>query len=156
MDQLVDNLLSIARHGQPPEETEALDLADVATDAWQTVATPEVDLEIDAEREVEAEAARLRELLENLFRNAAEHAVAEGGTATVRIEAEPNGFAVADDGVGIPPDEREAVFERGYSTDDQGTGFGLAIVEEIAEAHDWTVEVTESEAGGAKFVVETE
>jgi signal transduction histidine kinase len=66
-----------------------------------------------------------------------------------------DGFYVADDGPGIPEDERESVFEGGYSTSDDGTGLGLAIVRSIAEAHDWTVTVTESEAGGARFEIRT-
>ncbi|WP_135304369.1 PAS domain S-box protein [Haloarcula amylovorans] len=61
-----------------------------------------------------------------------------------------SGFYVEDDGVGIPPDEREGVFERGYTTSNGGTGFGLAIVADIADAHGWTVSVTESGAGGAR------
>ena len=48
---------------------------------------------------------------------------------------------------------RESVFESGYSTDDDGTGFGLAIVEEIANAHGWRVTVTESETDGARFEI---
>jgi signal transduction histidine kinase len=60
---------------------------------------------------------------------------------------------VADDGPGVPPGQRDHVFDRGYSAAEDGTGFGLAIVEEIATAHGWTVSVTESEAGGARFTV---
>ncbi|WP_303842664.1 histidine kinase N-terminal 7TM domain-containing protein [Natronobeatus ordinarius] len=70
---------------------------------------------------------------------------------TVTVEATADGFAVSDDGAGIPPDEREAVFERGYTTDADGTGLGLAIVREIAEGHGWTITLTESDAGGARF-----
>lgn len=56
-----------------------------------------------------------------------------------------------DDGPGIPDDEREPVLEPGYSTAENGTGFGLSIVQRIAEAHGWTTRVTDSEAGGARF-----
>jgi signal transduction histidine kinase len=45
------------------------------------------------------------------------------------------------------------VFESGYSTAANGTGFGLSIVSEIADAHEWDVAVTESEAGGARFEI---
>jgi signal transduction histidine kinase len=48
------------------------------------------------------------------------------------------------------------VFGGGYSTAETGTGFGLAIVSEIVDAHGWTVSVTESEAGGARFEIVTE
>jgi len=65
------------------------------------------------------------------------------------------GFYVADDGPGIPPGDREDVFELGHTTREDGTGFGLAIVETIAEAHGWTVTAGESAAGGARFEVTT-
>jgi signal transduction histidine kinase len=45
------------------------------------------------------------------------------------------------------------VFDSGYSTSTTGTGFGLAIVERIVEAHGWTIEVTEGTAGGARFEI---
>ena len=46
---------------------------------------------------------------------------------------------------------REQVFELGHTGTDDGTGFGLAIVKDIAEAHGWSVRVTESDDGGARF-----
>jgi signal transduction histidine kinase len=64
-----------------------------------------------------------------------------------------DGFYVADDGPGIPDSERTAVFESGYSTSPDGTGFGLAIVEEVVEAHGWSIRATESETGGARFEI---
>jgi signal transduction histidine kinase len=70
---------------------------------------------------------------------------------TVTLGATPEGFYVADDGVGVPPEDRERVFESGYSTDEEGIGTGLAVVEDLASAHGWTVSVTESAAGGARF-----
>jgi PAS domain S-box-containing protein len=73
-----------------------------------------------------------------------------GPGVTVTVGATEAGFYVADDGPGIPADKRDSIFDAGYSTGG-GTGFGLAIVERIAEAHGWTVSVRESEAGGARF-----
>ena len=86
--------------------------------------------------------------------DAPDDAVEHGGAdVTVRVgtleETDP-GFYVADDGAGIPEDVREEVFERGVSGGD-GTGFGLAIVAEIAEAHGWEVTATDSDEGGARF-----
>lgn len=63
------------------------------------------------------------------------------------------GFAVDDDGPGIPPADYDRAFERGYTTSDDGTGFGLSIVRLLAEAHGWTVTVGASERGGARFEV---
>jgi signal transduction histidine kinase len=72
---------------------------------------------------------------------------------TVTVGATADGFYVADDGVGISESERDEVFEAGYSTAEDGTGFGLDIVREIVEAHGWTIVATESDAGGARFEV---
>ncbi len=88
------------------------------------------------------------QLLENLYCNAVEHSDDE---VTVSVDLMPGGFAVADTGPGIPESDREEVFEAGYSTEKDGTGFGLRIVKEIANAHGWEVTVTESEQGGARF-----
>ncbi|PSP94305.1 hypothetical protein BRC84_04440 [Halobacteriales archaeon QS_1_68_44] len=97
---------------------------------------------------VEADPERLRQLLENLFTNAAEHG---DGATTVTVGRLGDGFYVADDGVGIPADERGGIFQSGRSSTEGGTGLGLVIVETVAEAHGWTVSATESEAGGARF-----
>jgi signal transduction histidine kinase len=66
------------------------------------------------------------------------------------------GFAVEDDGPGIPEAERDDVFERGFTTAEDGTGFGLAIVERIADAHGWSVSVTDGRDGGARFEFHTD
>jgi signal transduction histidine kinase len=72
---------------------------------------------------------------------------------TVTVGDLDGGFYVADDGPGIPPDERDDIFDAGYSTSVEGTGFGLNIVQRIADAHDWSVDVTESQSGGARFEI---
>jgi len=67
---------------------------------------------------------------------------------TIRVGAiENNGFYVEDDGPGIPEEKREDVFDSGFTTNRDGTGFGLAIVKEIVEAHGWTVSVADSDEG---------
>ena len=148
MERLVEGLLRLARNGQVVGETTAVDLRAVATEAWSHVETADVELvtALDGET-VDADHDRLVDRLQNLFRNSVEH----GAVTTVRIEATDRGFAVTDDGHGIPESDRESVFETGYTTDDDGTGFGLAIVRRIAEAHGWTVTVTEGADGGARF-----
>jgi signal transduction histidine kinase len=75
----------------------------------------------------------------------------DGPDPTVTVGGlDGGGFYVADDGSGIPPEDRERVFEEGYSAS-SSTGLGLAIVREIATAHGWTVRATESADGGAQF-----
>ena len=76
-----------------------------------------------------------------------------GNGVTVTVGTLADGFYVADDGPGIPPEKREIVFEPGYSTRDSGTGLGLAIVERIVTAHDWEMDLTAAEHGGVRFEV---
>ena len=70
---------------------------------------------------------------------------------TVRLGDLDAGFYVEDDGPGIPPERREAALEPGHSTSPDGSGFGLNIVQRIAEAHGWTLSITEGRDGGARF-----
>ena len=147
---LINDLLALAREGEEVAEVEPVTLADVAERGWQTVDTELGTLNVDVSRVVEADRSRLQQLFENLYRNSVEHG---GADVTVSVGAMDDGFYMADTGPGIPDSEREAVFEAGYSTNEDGTGFGLRIVEQIADAHGWGIAATESDPGGARFEV---
>jgi PAS domain S-box-containing protein len=156
MEAIIDDVLTLAKQGETVSEPSPADLEKMATDAWSYVDTGEATLAVDIDEYVMADASRLKELLSNLFRNAMEHgstSQAASDDVTVTVGLLSDGFYVADDGPGIPEDEREAAFEVGYSTSAAGTGFGLGIVDEIARAHGWNVTVTESDAGGARFEI---
>jgi len=147
---IIDDVLALSRNGRGEVEAEPASLTELASAAWRDVADADATLELPDERIVaRADRSQLRRLLENLFSNAIE----QGDGATVAVETVDSGFAVADDGPGIPAEKRERVFDPSYSTREGGTGFGLAIVEEIADAHGWSVSIGESDAGGARFEV---
>lgn len=150
MEALVNELLVLARQGETIEELEPVDLAALTETTWQTVDTAEATLVTETEQTVLADSSRVQQLLENLFKNAVKHGDA---SVDVTVDDLDDGFSVADDGSGIPPDEREDVFSMGYSTADDGTGFGLNIVQDIVETHGWDITVTESEDGGARFEI---
>ncbi|EMA16045.1 MULTISPECIES: sensor histidine kinase [Haloarcula] len=153
MARILDDTLTLARQGRVVGETTSVSIEAVAGDAWQQVETGDATLTIETDATIEADAERLQQLFENLYRNAIEHAGAECTVVVSAPETHENGFSIADDGPGISPDDRELVFEHGYSTNSDGTGFGLSIVQSIAEAHGWSVAVSESERGGARFDV---
>jgi PAS domain S-box-containing protein len=150
MGSLIDDLLAIAREGEEAMEFETVPIESAAREAWATVETGTASLVVDAEGAVEADRDQLRQLFENLFGNAVEYA---GPNCTVTVGELPDGFYVADDGPGVPAEERDQVFDPGYSTGSAGTGFGLNIVESVAESHGWAISLTESEAGGARFEI---
>lgn len=150
MEALIDDLLTFARSGTAVEETATVELSAIARTGWQTVKTSEATLEIETDQIIRADQDRTRQLLANLFRNAIEHV---GPDVTVTIGPIDGGFYVCDDGLGIPEEERTNIFDRGYSTSEDGTGFGLAIVNVIADAHGWDVQVVDSSSSGARFEV---
>ena len=163
MQALIDDLLLLARTGDSITEMETVALGTAVEDCWEVVETGDAALVVDTDRKVQADMTRLKQLLENLLRNAIEHSAADSRRqssetdkhgspgVTVTISEIPGGFAVSDDGPGIPDADREAVFESGYSTTTDGTGFGLSIVSQIATAHGWTVTLAESASGGTRF-----
>lgn len=151
MDELIADILELARQGQSAIELESVSLQALARAAWANVEANDVELEVTGDLRFYGDQQRVLELFENLFRNACDHA--GPGTITVGRLSDATGFYVADDGPGIPAGEREDVFQPGFTTAENGTGFGLAIVGEIAEGHDWAVTATESESGGARFEV---
>ncbi len=147
MDELIEELLLLAQRPDEQRDRVELDIGAVARVVWGRIDTGSARLELDEPPTVRMNQQHLRQLLTNLFENSLEHG---GEVSTVTVGGTENGFYVSDDGTGIAPEERGEVFEFGRSLED-GTGIGLAIVEMIAEAHDYGVTVTDSEAGGARF-----
>ena len=163
MESMIDDLLTMARSSQTIEETGPVALANAAKTAWTYSDVDDCTLHttIPEGMEIQADRDRLLGVFENLFGNAAEHnetpvSVRVGvlGAETGQTDDEErSGFYVADDGAGIPEEAREAVFDSGYNRDGDGTGFGLAIVEDIVTAHGWEITVTDSNKGGARFEI---
>nr|WP_233138954.1 ATP-binding protein [Halorubrum salipaludis] len=73
MDELVGDLLSLARQGESVGETEPVSLEALARDAWESVDTGDAELVLETDVTIDANATRTRELLENVFRNSVEH-----------------------------------------------------------------------------------
>ena len=184
MSEIIEDSLALARGGNEVTDPEPVELSEIATQAWQTVGGDDETLTVTTDLRLDADPERLLRLLENLFRNAIEHG-AEGDDSddgdpiaaglpddygndepsesvladlsiTVGALTDEPGFYVADNGDGIPEDERDEIFEAGVSGAEMGSGLGLAIVRRIAQAHGWTVSVTEGAAGGARFEFRTD
>mgnify|MGYP000041242908 CR=1 FL=1 len=146
MNEIIDDLLTLARAGRSAADPEPVSLHGIARAAWATVDTADATLALGSDVSFDAHPGRVRQLLENLFANAVTHA---GPDVTVTIEplTDDSGFAVQDDGPGIPPDIADTVFDPGVTTQSDGTGFGLAIVADVADAHGWTVTLVEDTPG---------
>ena len=166
MGDLVEDLLLLARldEGRPLEQ-EAVELVTVAAQALDAsrAVGPEWPMQLDAAHPVEVmgDAARLRQVFDNLLGNVRSH-TPPGTATTVRLleVGDEAVIEVADDGPGLDPEQASRVFERFYrveasrSREHGGAGLGLAIVAAIVGAHGGRVEVTSSvEHSGAVFVV---
>ena len=155
MERLIEDLLAIARQDEALDRERAA-VGAVAESAWSHVETGEATLELAVEGvTVEADPDRLSQLFENCFRNSIEHG---GADVTITVEELPErqGFTVADDGPGFDGADAAKVFEDGYTTSRDGTGFGLSIVAEIATQHGWSVSAGDAAGGGARIEVVTD
>jgi two-component system OmpR family sensor kinase len=173
MGLLVEDLLLLARlDRERPLTLAPVELPVLAMDAVQAAQAidPErrIDLEVRDEPErlvAYADDARLRQVIGNLMTNALVHTPPDA-QVTLRLYAEADHRAVievADTGPGLPPEQREHVFERFFRADEArtrrtdraatGTGLGLAIVAAIVRAHHGTVDVISTPGEGAVFRV---
>jgi PAS domain S-box-containing protein len=156
MERIIEDMLTLVRStGDISVEDRAqLDIEQVATTAWDHVDTDGATLNVDGTRTVEGEEQALFHVFENLFRNALDH-----NEPPVTVSVGPlddrEGFYVEDDGRGIPEAKRTDIFEHGYTDSQDGTGFGLSIVEQMVDAHGWDVSMTAGADGGARFEIVT-
>lgn len=150
MDDLIEDLLQLARTDRQVNSTDSVSLAELSQNCWKNIKTTNAAVDIDTNRIVQADRGRLAQVFENLMRNAIEHTDQDVSITVGELE---DGFYIEDDGSGIPEDRRKDIIEAGYTTAEQGTGFGLSIVSDIIEAHGWEMHITGSSEGGARFEI---
>ena len=159
MVALLDGLQALARGDVATAERSELDLAEVVDAVVVAAAARHEGVEVRATLPDVPVAVRgwepgLRLLVDNLVENAARHGAA-GGRILVTL-TDDGVLHVDDDGPGVPPDQRERIFEpfaRLDGTGRPGSGLGLALVAQQARHHGATVTVTEAPLGGARFTV---
>ena len=166
MSALVDDMLLIARLDQGrPLESKPVDLQviarDAAADARAVSPQRQINLQAPASVVVSGDDTRLRQVVGNLVRNALVHTPSQT-TVDIAVTTQ-NGTArlsVADHGPGLPPGDRQRIFEPFYradasrSRDSGGVVLGLSIVSVFVAAHGGRVRVGETQGGGATFDVE--
>lgn len=155
IDTLVEELLSLARLGESIDDLETVSFSELMTAGYDHVRAPGCSLTMTGDMSLECDPSRLVEAFENLVRNAVEHGHSEMELTAGVLETE-DGVFIEDEGPGIPVDKQETIFERGYTTREDGSGFGLAIVRRIIEAHGWSIDVTRGTTGSACFEILTQ
>jgi two-component system, OmpR family, sensor kinase len=164
MTLLVDDLLLLARLDEGrPLEREPVDLAAVVQEAVDAarVVDPGRPIELSAApTTLTGDAARLRQVLDNLLANARAHTPTRMPVSVeLRHEDGEATLTVSDHGPGLAEEQAARVFERFYRADSSrtrasgGAGLGLSIVSAVIEAHRGTVATRGTPGGGATFVV---
>jgi len=158
--KLIDDILDIAAidAGQLELDVDEVDLKTVAREAAELVASRAehagVKLTVDADSRleaVEADARRIKQVVYNLLTNALDH-VEEGGRVEIGVEMEEGEARlwVADDGVGIAPEQQARVFDRFEAGQGGGAGLGLALVNDIVRLHGGWVQLESAPGEGAR------
>lgn len=161
MEQLVRDLLFLARQDEGPATHRLLDLDDVVLEEARRLrasARVEIDTSAVSAAPVSGSRSDLGRLVRNLLANAEQHATSR---VTVSLTSDGSGarLVVADDGPGVAAEHRDRVFDRFYRGDEArahetgSTGLGLSIVRAVAERHGGTARLADGPAG-ATFVVE--
>lgn len=147
---IVDTVVDLASQESAEYDPRPVWLSTLGREVWDALDSGESTFAVDGDARLLADPESTSLCLQILFTNAVEHT---DGRVAVRVGVTDEGFFVADDGDGIAADPLERVFDAGYTTVDDNTGFGLYVARTIAADHDWTVSVSASEDGGARFDV---
>jgi len=155
LDQLAKEFADFGRLPEGPKSE--VDLVDLLMDLGKSAVPPEVAVRVRANGEpckVLGHYDPLRRAFANLLRNAAE-AMQGRGAIEVAVTRDGGGVVVtiADHGPGVPDELRQRVFEPYFTTKQDGTGLGLALVRQTIEAHSGTISVAATPGGGATFSI---
>jgi signal transduction histidine kinase len=163
LQALIDGLLSYARVSTAPRKVTRVDLQVVTDEVVEAIRPAITDrgatIEVRQLPVVEGEREQLSQLMQNLILNAIKF-TAEGVEPRVEVSSRETGdgrveVRVADNGVGVPPDQADRIFEmfqRGkVGADRSGTGIGLALCARIVERHGGMIRVEQREGGGSVF-----
>lgn len=153
MDNLISDSVELAEGGKKVVDFKSINLKRLLEKCKENAIGDKAELECADKVVIKADKDKLSNLIENIYNNAIEHN--DKQDLILRSGAiEENGFYIEDNGKGIPEEEREKVLKSGYKGDNSsGSGLGLKIVDEIVKSHDWSLEITESASGGARFEI---
>ena len=160
MNRLISDALELSRDLEAGR-SEAYDIADLlgelAQEANQAERRVAWSPHSPCVREVNVTA--LRRIAANLLENTLRYGAGAPVAVSLRCTEADTVIAVMDRGPGIPPDQREAVFrpfhrlEQSRSADTGGSGLGMAIARQLADANGWSIQILDREGGGARIEV---
>jgi len=140
------------------EDIEEIDVVDELKEAIHDSKSSIIENDIEIESNFILDDTRVKggKLLSELFFNIIENMVnhSKGDKIKITTEQKENEIIcrLEDDGIGIPEEDRDTIFEKGYTTDqERGTGLGLFLVKKLIDSYGGSIDVTDSKMGGARF-----
>lgn len=155
--ELIEKIRTLSKVGKAKLEDTPLNTA--IKEAIKSNSSEATEKGIDVEyKECEC-TVKADSLLEQLFSNLIENSIQHSGGCLIRVQvqkyAEKVEITLEDDGRGIPDDIKDEIFERGFKGKGSGgSGLGLNLVKRIVESYGGSIEVADSDLGGAKFIIE--
>jgi two-component system sensor histidine kinase HydH len=159
IERIVTGFLQLAKPAavqrRPEQPAEVLRPVVETFAAAAAARNTEFRVELDGLPILELDADAFRQAVLNLLRNALQAAPTAGGRISLRGERHGTSvhLAVADNGPGVPPEDRQRIFDLYYTTRAEGSGLGLPLVRRFARQHGGRVEVGETPGGGATFTL---
>ncbi len=163
MQNMIDDLLTFSRVGERNLDRTRVDIDDVLdevlADLQVSIESSSASIDRGEMPTVRADAGQLGRVFQNLIANAIDYAGEEPPSVEVRAEERDDAhvFTVEDEGVGIPENQQDRIFDiftRGERDDDDGgTGIGLTLCRRIVEAHDGEITVSSEPGAGASFIL---
>jgi len=152
IENILEDVLYITKSNTDELNKQNITLKSIANECWKNLNVKNSELKINTDKIISQNKKLSSRLFENLFKNSIEHG---GDNVRITIGGTKNGFYVEDNGTGIPKNKRGKIFNQNYSTSETGEGLGLSIVEHVCDLHEWTITITESKTGGARFEIDT-
>jgi signal transduction histidine kinase len=160
MQELIRALLDLSRAGQSANNPQRVDLAaalaDVLNSLHAQIREENATVRAEGLPVVTGDAAQLRQLLQNLVANAVKFRTEQAPVVNVsarHVDGDRVEISVADNGIGVPPEQAERIFEpfQRAASGHEGTGIGLAVCARIVATHRGRIWVEASEKGGSVF-----
>ncbi|MFQ5981583.1 MAG: PAS domain S-box protein [Candidatus Heimdallarchaeota archaeon] len=144
MGELLRRSIALADAGLVIEKSDEVNLTQVVQEVAKAMLPRAMVFECDALPMVKGDISKLSQVFQNLLENAIAHGKPKKVEVRMKDTSEGISISISNDGEPIPYENRLKIFQRGFSTKEDSSGLGLAIVQRIVDAHGWQISLAET------------